>query len=598
MPENPFFTRELRALGRRQFGPIAWPLVVLNLLLFIPLLLLERIAQGHLRPAEAWQGLALVFLGLFHASVCGAVGWIMGSRVFGVEHRQRALEGLRLISEHPARWLAQKLVFPLYALGLVWFSSTPVYAAMVVRGHFLPRQLEPGMLLAACVGLLAFGMALLTPPEGLRSPLRQGQRMNRPAARRDLLLLALPAWISLVLLRMSEHWMRFALGDKSTPYAREMFFDTHLSTLAGLLWLMAAYLAAALGAAYATAHPAGRWAETARFGGRCLATGMACFLFIGYTRSFGVGSGPAYLLISLAAMTAAVLVAAPPALFKKQAAPSPRRPETEDPLARHEIDRLSRIFENPVLVRDLRATLRGAGLTRQFLLYSAGILAGSALLGAMAAPLVGVTRAGNPNLSPWLRNTGAGALLLGSWFILPALLAYGGRSLAMWGTERRCTTLVQIFTTPLTTEALVRGRWGAALIVGVARALPIPLSFLGGLMLVANGRDLEVFLAQGLWLASMGLVLSAGLAGSAQNSVEVKDLFCAGCLAVYTVMLEGVMFMWKWTQVEYIGTYLDRSPLALFSLQMVPVNLVIAWLVFRRSVHDIESLREREAEAL
>lgn len=598
MPENPFFTRELRALGKRQFGPIVWPLIAQTLLLFVPLLLLERIQEGKLRPPDAWAGLSLVLLGLGHAAVSGGVGWIMGSRVFGVEQRLRALEGLRLISEHPAKWLAQKLVFPLYAIWLVWFSATPVYAVMVVRGHFLPRQLEPGMVLAACVALLTFGMALLTPPEGLRSPIRQGQRVSRAASRRDLLILALPAWISLILLKMSGDWMAFALGAAREAYKSKIFFETRLPTHFGLALLMGAYLVSALGAAYATAHPSGQWADRARFGGRFFATGMAAYLFIGYIRSFGVGTGPLYGLIAVAAGGMAVLVAAPPSLFKKKdAAPRQRRPEAEDPLARREIEGLSRWFDNPVLVRDLRATLRGAGLTRLFVAYCLGIGVGSVLLGSLAAPLVGINRTANPNLDPWLQNAGSGALLLGSWFILPALLAYGGRSLSMWGTERRCSTLVQVFTTPLSTEAVVRGRWGAALLVGVTRALPIPLSFLVGLFLAAGGRDLEIFLAQGVWLASLGLVLSAGLAGSAQTTVEVKDLFCAGCLAVYTVMIEGAMFMWRWTHLDFVANQLDRTPLAFFSLQFVPVNLVIAWFVFRRAVQDIESLREREAEA-
>src|SRR5687768_11476996 len=94
--ENPFFVKEVRALSRSRFAPVSGPLMLQSLLLFVPLLLLERILALDLDSEVARKAISLVLLGLLHAGGCAAAGWAMGRRVLIAEHRQGALESLRL----------------------------------------------------------------------------------------------------------------------------------------------------------------------------------------------------------------------------------------------------------------------------------------------------------------------------------------------------------------------------------------------------------------------------------------------------------------------------------------------------------------------
>jgi hypothetical protein len=594
--ENPFFVREIRAFGRRGFALLAWPLLVQAVFLALPLLLMERATSGRLQPPEAWRGLALVFFGLGHAATCGGVGWIVGKRVFGEEHRRRSLDGLRLLTTPPAVWLAQKLVFPIYLLGLVWAAGLPFYAAGALRAHFLPSQLVPGAQLALALGLLTFGAALLAPAEGLRSPVRGGARVRRAAVWSDTLLMGLPLWITLVLLRLALDWMYYALGQRPTPYANAPFFGTYLSTDRGLLILLAVYAVACYGAAYPNAHPAGRWSLPLRDGSRVFAVGVAYLLFLGY--SWRGSLDLTFLLLAALGLLAAVTVSLPAEWRERLTPERGHRPRGQDPHAARDLARLGRLLDNAVFIRDLRVALRGAGLGRQFLLHGAGLCALSGVVGSLGLPFYGLPGRGSAGLPPFAYQWATGTLLLGSWLILPALLAYGGRAIANWGTERRCAMLPQIFATPLPTEAFVRGRWLAAVLIGVVRAVPVPLGFLLALLLVAERAELPVYVAQGVWLASLGLILSAGLAGSAQDtSIQLEDLFCSGCLAVYAVMVEGALFLWQWAQAPVTPSGVaDRSGLVVYAWSMVPLNLLLTWGVYRRAVADIAFLRRKESE--
>lgn len=594
--ENPFFVREIRAFGRRGFALVAWPLMVQAVFLTLPLLLMERATSGRLQPLDAWRGLALVLFGLGHAATCGGVGWIVGKRVFGEEHRRRALDGLRLLTTHPAVWLSQKLVFPFYLLGLVWAAGLPFYAVVALRAHFLPSQLVPGAQLALCLGLLTFGAALLAPAEGLRSPVRAGSRVKQAAVWSDTLLMGLPLWITLVLLRLALDWMYYALGQRPAPYANAPFFGTYLPTDRGLMLLLAAYTVACYGAAYPHAHPAGRWSLPLRNGSRLFSVTIAYVLFLGY--SWRGRLDLPYVLLSLVGLLAAVMVALPAEWRERLTPERGRRPRNEDPRAIRDLARLGKLLDNAVFMRDLRVALRGSGLGRQFLLHGAGLFALSGAVGSMGLPFYGVAGRGSTLLPPFVSQLASGTLLIGSWLILPALLAYGGRAISNWGTERRCAMLPQIFATPLSAEAFVRGRWFAAVLVGLVRALPVPLGFLLALLVVAERAELPVYVAQGVWLTTLGLILSAGLAGSAQDtSIQLEDLFCSGCLAVYAVMVEGALFLWQWAQAP-VGAngVADRSGLVVYAWSMVPLNLLLTYGVYRRAVADIAFLRRKESE--
>jgi hypothetical protein len=603
--ENPFFTRDLRAAGRRGFGVLAWPLALQSLVLLLPLWLLERVHAGSLAPADAWRGAALVLLGLGHAATCGGIGWIMGARVLGDEHRQATLEGLQLVAQHPARWLGQKLLFPLYCVGLVWAASLPLYGAIAARGHFLPVQLEPGALLAAAGGFLAFGGALLMPPEGLRSPVRRGRRVG--AGWRDFFPLLLPLWITLVLLHLAGDWTAYALGVNRWPWLDLPFLGAHLRTSHGLALLLGAYALAAMTAAYASACPDERAAAPLRTLGRLAGFGTAYLLFVGYmwdglawqiggtVRAF---TGDAYVRSFADAEAAALAVVLPGALVlallvllaSKPAAPRKERakPRRQDALAAGEVRTIARFVDNAVLHRDLRVTLRRAGLTRQLLTFGLWGLAAVWMAGSMLSP-------GGSSGVPFTSQLAAGSSLLGTWFVIPVLLAIGGGALTHWHTERRCDTLSQLFSTPISCETVVRGRWSAALVTALPRTLPAAALFYFGAATTTPPDTMAFVNLAALWLATLGLVLSAGLAGTAQTSIRAADLLCAGCLAIYVIVGEGLVYLWKWSWSPTVLGQLDYLDLATYLVWTIPLNAVLTCALHHRAVADIEAMRRIEA---
>jgi hypothetical protein len=587
--ENPFFLKELRALGRRRFAPIGWALLLQSFLLLFPLLIVERLLGSELEPVQARQVLALVLLGISHAILCGAIGWTLGRSVFLEEHRQRTLESVRLVSTSPWRWLPQKLLFPLYGLLLVWAAGLPFYAALALRRHFPPHALQPGAVFALCGGLVMLGTTLMLPPEGARYRLK----LQGPVPLADLLgsfgQWGLPYWVVLVLLRLSWDWLQAAIGAGTTAFRSLPFYSSWLRTDHGLVLLMTCFGLGALGAALANADPVSRLMPLLGRAGRLLAVAGAYYLFVGYTWP---GSGPSG-LVALFALPAAVSAIA---LFSR------KRPERkdEDPIARGELGWLTRFADNPVFLRDLRVTLRPAGLVRQSWTIGTRLLLVTTLLGTVSIlPFVGTLGpVGGPG-SVWgqvLARVAELALVLGFWLVIPSLLTFGARALALWQEERRCNTLSQLFSSPIGTRTVVHGRWAAAVLVGLARTLPVLVIFLIGPLIALDGRGLDVCLSLGAWLTSMGLVMSAGFAGAARRVDRIADLGLAVCLSVYVLLAEGlglaiaVNNLPRWT-IDSI-----RTLLIAYSWTMAPINLVLTYLIYRRSIADLEAYRKQDLE--
>jgi hypothetical protein len=586
--ENAFFLKELRALGRRQFAPVAWPLLLQTVLLIFPLLMMERLVGAELEDLRARQGLALALLGLAHAIVTGSAGWAMGSRVLLEEHRQNTLESLLLVSVSPWRWLPRKLVFPLHGLTVVWLAALPSYAALVLRGHFTPGDLAPGLILSGAAGLVSFGAALLQPPQGLRS--RLSQRVSVPDLVSDLSHVGLPYWIGLILLRLGWDWLMAVAGGGGAAFRESPFFWAVLRSDVALAALLLVFTIAALGSAFAAAYPASAAAERLRWWSRLLAIGAAYYLFVGYTWP---GSRPIFRIAALAGPP--VLLLARPLLSRSR-----RAGRREDRGAAREIRWLAGLTDNPVFLRDLRVALRPAGLTRQALMNALGLVLGVALVGGLSlVPFAGFMAGSWGSRGPWqqiLAQVVGVTLLIGFWVAVPALLTYGSRSLAHWQAERRQDTLGQLFSSPLSTEQLVRGRWGAALLVGCARNMPVVIAFTLALFATGQWPAVRVCLALGLWLASMGLVLSAGFSGAAAQITNTRELGSAVCLAIYVLLAEGLGLAWTLSNLpQFVASGIQFIMLS-YTLLLTPVNVLLTWLVYRRALMDVEYLRRRDLE--
>jgi hypothetical protein len=593
--ENPFFRREMRALSRGTFAPFSWVLALQALLLLIPIGMRQWwLTDPRDGPVmQRWPLLLLFFC--THAGICAVAGWHAGARVFQEEHRQGGLEGLRLVSTSPWRWLPLKLVFPVYALALTWLSAAPFYWAVVLRGWFQPRELWPSALLAGTAGLVTLGLALLLPPEGAR-PARVDHRITLAEVATRGAQLALPYWMAVIVANLAWHWLLTVTRSAWPPFESRLFVwgawpsaaglvpvMGTLSTDRGLAILLGGYLLSALGAAVETANPVSGLARTAARVTRVLAAGTAYYLWLGFTLP---GAGAEFRVVAVGVVPA--LLVAWPLLARARA----RR--AVDRFSTREIGALARLTDNPVLIRDLRVALRPASLTRRLLVNSFWILAVLSAAGIFAfVPFAAVFRfgVGSDPVARFVGQAAAAAILLGFWIVVPGLLYFGGRGMTYWQVERRQNTLLQLLASPLPSRTLLLGRWAASVLVGLSRLAPFLAAFLVGVGITTEGRGFSDTVPAGLWLASMGLVLSAGFAGSVRKLDTPADLGAAVCIAVYVVLAEGFGLASLANQAPSFGSIEFSGMLCVYSLAMAPLNVLLTYFVYRRGLADLEWAR-------
>ncbi|MFN3653145.1 MAG: hypothetical protein ACK47B_26490 [Armatimonadota bacterium] len=589
--ENPFFLKELRSAGRRAFMAVGLPLLLQGCLLTLVFLIAER----RLFVMENEQpGVRLVLttlgLGLTEGLVCALAGWILGARVFMEEHRQGTLEAVRLISRSPWRWLPQKLLFPAYGLLLVWLSALPFHAALTLRGHLLPAQLWPGHLLAGCMGVLTFGVTLLAPPEGLRATSREEKPSPLESMRRSGHL-GLAYWIAGILAMLGFNWIRSIVQPGFAPFQDLAFYGDRLRADHGLAVLMGAYAAAAFGGAAATANPTSPAAAFLGRFGRPLAFAAAYYLFVGYTWS---GLGPPFRWLA---------VAAPPLVLGVAQLLGQRRKRRrwEDPRSAVEIGWLARRFDNPVLVRDLRVLLRRASLRRLLLLQVTGLLLGSlALSGFALTPLfpIPLGLGGTVTFRDFVRVWAGVFYFIGCWAFVPVLLTFGARGLQLWQTEARANTLTQLLTSPLPTETLLRGRWAASCLVGIAQMTPVLAGTAVCIFILFEGYGFEWYLVLGAAFGSAGLAMSLGYAGTPQKSARrAFELWSPMSLSVAVMIAEGIGAGFAVSRPEWFGSAGGGPEYLLGYAALVTVlNVGAAYGLYYYALAWLNGLRARELE--
>jgi hypothetical protein len=170
------------------------------------------------------------------------------------------------------------------------------------------------------------------------------------------------------------------------------------------------------------------------------------------------------------------------------------------------------------------------------------------------------------------------------------------QSLTQWHAERRQETLPQLFQSPLPTRALVNGRWLAALLVGITRVVPTSLLFLFGYLVIVGSNGLGTVLATGLWLLSLGLVLSIGCAGAARRVTKARDLLTVLPLALAVLIVEGIGLSQVLSELP-VRTGMDiREVMQAFTLGMSVLNLLLTGLLYHRAVTDLERQRRQDLE--
>jgi hypothetical protein len=580
--ENPFFVREIRAYSRKAWSPLSWQLLVAALGPVVWLLGLSWKWNPESPGSEDFSHEdLLVWVIITHAVICGFTGWRLGARVFGGEQQQHTLEGLQLVSTSSWVWAVQKLLFPAYALLMVWLAAFPGCAMLVVRGHCLPAMLWPGLWLAGAVGLLMFGAALMAPPERAGLPLATERQL--PLAQRFELgsprLLA--TWLGWEILQLSFQWLENGVREPRPVFQQHLLFRMlplrSDQIFAGMLGLFLLY---GLTCAWAWANP------SSPIAGRLRRAALLFTLIAGYGLVVGItwfGSHWVWQVVLVAVPTVQLLRLM---LAQRKAVRGRQATRLDNPRAVREIAAVQARWDNPVLVRDLRVSWRGGGLLSSFVRQCLVIGALGGLSGAyifsMGRYSVGFS------ILPMI--VGFLAVLYGCGSFV-AVARMGLSASAQWSSERRMKTVSQLLLSPIPGRDIVRGRWTAALLQGSAVAAPWVVSFVVCTLIASRGEHLILLICYGLGAISMALTLSAGRAGAIRELTGRREWLSPARASIVWLVVQYILFS------SVLGRYpfgeLDGLVLCvvLTLVNAVAVAALLAW-----SGWQIDHYRARLAE--
>lgn len=568
--DNPYFIRDVRALGRREFARLCRWLVFQSLGLAAALALLEGYPWRIPDPAVR-TGLMLPLLCMTHWFSCLLAGFGAGQRVFLAEHQKQTLESVLLVSRSPWLWVPAKLLYPLYTVLLVWFAGLPFYWAVGLRSLHGFTPLAVCALLPLLAGITGLCHSLLASPESW--PGSPGKRRRRPLA--VWIEENLPAvWLELLLFRHTA-WevLPWALGYRAEASRVSLLGLTVTSDQ--LLGFQLGVLAlGALGTAWSVGNPGSPVAGAL---GRMLRLGMLATLYGIFVAVQWPRLSPLERLFWLAALPALYFWSNRPQRGKRG-----RRPE--DPRSEPEIRALQEWWDNPLFIRDLRALLRSDPLRKSVVRHSLEYLAIPLVLALLTLAF------GPPEPRPLeavITRTGLLCAVLGPAFLFANGLAFSSRARRLWDAEKARDTLGQLLGAPLREGELVTGRWGACLLVVAPSLLGTLLCCLIGVIQMASQypRGLMAYLMMLLFWLAYGVALAAGAANVPVPKARAWQVL----LAIPYVL--GPLF------------YLPFSLVAIFQFEEVgwefPATVLLAvvlygaltWAFYAASVRNITWLR-------
>lgn len=588
--ENPFFLRDARAHSRRKGWGIGGTLLRQVLFLFVPLLIAENAVPWL--PLSIWERevLTIFVLGTCHSLNCAVAGSHAGFTVLRDEYRQGTLDSLRLLPTPAPLWLLRKLLFPLFALLVVWAAALPFYAMLAVRGHFLPEQLLPGAVSSLALGLFTFAAAIATPPEGTTALAADGPgRATRwSLAGRQ----ALYGWLGLCLCRVGWEWVFWIARLRAAPWkSATPFFGAWISPAQFLIpQLLTFSVAAVLTAISAAGRDSALWHRAARTARQV--AGLAAYTFL-------VGALPASLPLPARWVLLALLPVAALAINRsaRRAVAPP-----EDRLSAGEVRWCGSLWDNALLVRDLRAALRWQSLRRDTLRRCAQLLlcclalAGISFLPAVTALTGQLYGRQSPVLALLLR-TAVHLAFLAPLTVFLAGIALGGKAREYWLRESQVGTLPQLLTTPLEAGALVRGRWGASMLTGASYAAPALLGTLTGVavLLLAHPRAMLPYLALILLMGSCGVLLAAAVSRPGENHAQLSPGAAAGLmggLLVATVELTAMIYLCARLMENVAAGGGEIEPgLCVVALLITALNVGLTGGCYRGAVAEIGRMR-------
>jgi hypothetical protein len=525
-------------------------------------LLLHRLEGAPLRPVLfSFDG--FVFL---HAAACMAVGGYAGDLVFGRDVRNHTLTALQLLPLAPERFLARKLAFPIWTVAVTWAAGIPLAIVAALLNLTPVTVAQRGLLIAGLSGLAALVVTLLGTSGQLALPLDPLERRmrNKEGTCRGFLVIG-AAGLALAL----------AYFGWSAP-ERWPFFGLRIQS-----WIPGSFLTLALGVATVNHGRILLLGELASFR-RPMILAVAGLMVV-------------YLLVLGAFWPALPLwgrclaVIGPLALalldywqIRKLLRPAPGAAPAvvmparkEDPWTEPELNWLQARWNNPVLLRDLRALLHTQSLRRRL----RSTLIAQLVLGVVFYFLV---------------KRFGGAVFSGatSWLLTP-LLSGGGAAATFWSKERKSGALPLLLLTPLTSRELLAGRLSASLLM-MLPLLTLPfLLVIGAVVWLATTR---IWMFGPLLLSVLPVLLSAWIGMGCAPSTEketpgfqastIFHLVRAGMLMLVPLGSAAVWLVARYGPVACCG----------LALLIGGLHVGFAVLAFREHVRKLEAYRQGDID--
>lgn len=391
------------------------------------------------------------WLVLLHAVACMAAGGYGGDLLFGREVRNRTLTALQLLPLAPKRFLARKLAFPLWAVGVTWAAGIPLAIVAALLDLTTVTAALHGLLLAGGAGLAALVVTLLGTSGDMAPPLDPFEKQVRDteAFCRGFLVIGASG---LALLLAYYGW--------SAP-DRWPCFGLRLQ-----VWVPGGLLTVLLGLAAVNRGPELLLGELSSYRRSAFlaAAGLAVIylLLLGVFWSGLPLWGRALTVVgplALSLLNLWQLHKRSPTASNGTAAVTPAR--KEDPWTEAELTWLQAHWNNPLLLRDLRASLRGQSFRGRM---RTTLIAQPVLLIAFYF------------MFKWLGSAVISSSA--SWLFTP-LITGGGIASTLWAKEKKSGALPLLLLTPLSSREILAGRLTASLL------LALPLLLFPGLVLLS-----------------------------------------------------------------------------------------------------------------
>lgn len=583
VPENAFFTREVRQFARRR--PFAWRLAAACL----GFMALVVAAWAPLARGRSMEESSVLWLLLGpHIVLCAAAASYGMSRVFWAEDQIGALETAMLLPLSEWQWLCGKLAFPVALTAFAWLCGWPLYVLAMAAGVIAPQTLFDAPLVPLLAGLAVVPAVLINTPDLLKrsrrsseAPGEQGLEIQIGASR-SLLAFAFGAWVLSLCLR------GFASLSRDIG-----FFGFIVPEGAPGAVVITAFLVATATTAHATVNGHERSEQRARIVRRVAVlivyTAVLGVLWM-YLREWQQWLGVLLPFVVGALQWAAAIErrrqtrraihpnAAEEREMARDEAVAGAAQRREDSRSAAEIAWFETHHDNAVLVKDLRVHLRAASL-RTLMAWELLVVAGLTIAFYVVE-----------HISPgFLSKFGSGA-----WYVLSSFAtAAGAFATAMWQKEAKGCTLLLLLLSPLPSPEILRGRLLGGLIRGWLAQWPLIIGVVVVWAFVLHQRgNLSAIGPSLVALCPALLACNICMGSNARSGIPNDNLppdysssvghgalliaLCVACVAVLMMGMIGkisLVALWLWAGLLCIGG----------------AALCLAW--FRLRVRQMDALR-------